>query len=58
MKMIVKTSLFILVGFILIINKNCVNGIYTVAVMVVKEILFRVVPTFAPIIKPCGSCLF
>ena len=45
-KMIVKKSLFILAGFILNINKNCVNeGIYIVAVMV-KEILFRVFQPF------------
>ena len=44
---IVKKSLLIVAGFIFIINKNYVNEIYIVAIMVVKEVLFRVVPPFA-----------
>ena len=44
--MIMKKSLFIFAGYILIRNKNCVNGIDSIVFMVVEEILFRVVPPF------------
>ena len=47
-------------GYILIMNKNYANVIYIVVVIVVKEILFRVVPPFATqpvriLIYVCGS---